>query len=145
MSSRNNNDEVRHPAELERTRSTPLKPIVWMTSVLAWASVVALVARVSKWPSVFLCALTGISFLIFLGGYLYLFINDREALRAERWRRRPAMLPDGRATSPPQLPADQPGYFAPEPATAAAASLGAGFGEEKVRSRETTRIAPENK
>jgi hypothetical protein len=57
-----------------------------MTGVLVWATVVALILRVPTWASVFLCTLTGVSFLVFLVGYIYLFINDRQTLRAERWR-----------------------------------------------------------
>ena len=71
----------------ERVRATPLRPVVWMTSVLVWAAAVALILRVPTWASVFLCTMTGVSFLLFLVSYVYLFVNDREALRAERWRK----------------------------------------------------------
>ena len=81
------NDSTPQTGDLERARSTPLRPVVWMTSVLVWAMVVALILRVPTWASVFLCTITGISFLVFLVGYIYLFTSDREALRAERWRR----------------------------------------------------------
>src|SRR5262249_30864259 len=73
------------PGAVESRRATPLRPVVWMTSVLAWATVVALIVRVPTWAGVFFCSLTGISFLMFLAGYVYLFVNDRDALRAERW------------------------------------------------------------
>jgi hypothetical protein len=75
-----------------------------MTSVLVWATVVALILRVPTWASLFLCTLTGISFLWFLVGYVYLFVSDREALRAERWRARPARQPSD----------DQQRYLGPE-------------------------------
>ena len=74
--------------DVERIRATPLKPAVWMTSVLVWATVVALICRVPTWASVFLCVVTGISFLWFLVTYIYLFVNDKEMLRAERYRGR---------------------------------------------------------
>ena len=76
------------PADIERYRSTPLRPVVWMTSVLVWATVVALILRVPTWAGIFLCASTGVSFLLFLVGYIYLFATDRELLRAERYRAR---------------------------------------------------------
>ena len=57
-----------------------------MTSVLVWATVVALILKVPAWAGVFLCGITGISFLLFLVAYIYLFANDREMLRAERYR-----------------------------------------------------------
>src|SRR5262249_371823 len=68
----------------------------WMTSVLVWATVVGLMLRVPTWAGIFLCTLTGISFLWFLVCYVYLFARNREPLRAERWRGRSASgsLPD---------------------------------------------------
>jgi hypothetical protein len=59
-----------------------------MTSVLAWATVVGLFLKVPTWAGVFLCGVTGISFLLFLFAYIYLFASDREMLRAERYRGR---------------------------------------------------------
>jgi hypothetical protein len=81
------NDSTQRTGDLELARSTPLLPVVWMTSVLVWATVVALFLRVPTWASIFLCTVTGSSFLVFLVGYIYLFTSDRDALRAERWRR----------------------------------------------------------
>jgi hypothetical protein len=71
---------------VERQRATPLKPAVWMTSVLAWATVVGLFLRVPTWAGVFLCCLTGVSFLFYLVSYIYLMVADRDALRSERYR-----------------------------------------------------------
>jgi hypothetical protein len=68
-------------------KSTPLRPTIIMTTVLVWALVVTLIVRVPGWASIFLAALTGASFLAFLGSYLYLFARDRESLRTGRARR----------------------------------------------------------
>ena len=89
MAMHNENDRAARASDVERARSTPLRPAVWMTSVLVWATVVALFLRVPSWAGVFLCTLTGASFLWFLIAYVYLFATDREALRAERYRARP--------------------------------------------------------
>ena len=70
----------------ERQRATPLKPAVWMTSVLVWATVVGLFLRVPTWSGVFLCCLTGVSFLFYLVSYIYLMVADPGALRSERYR-----------------------------------------------------------
>jgi hypothetical protein len=125
------NDELERapePGEVERARSTPLRPVVWMTGVLVWATVVALIVRIPTWASVFLCTVTGISFLVFLVGYIYLFMSDRDALRAERWRRGA-----GGATSrgvsghqPQALGAERREYLGPEHAEALAARTEAG-------------------
>ena len=81
-------ERISQPEDLERIRSTPLRPLVWMTSVLVWATVVALFLKVPTWAGAFLCGITGISFLLFLVAYIYLFASDREMLRAERFRAR---------------------------------------------------------
>jgi len=74
------------PGLVEWKRATPLKPAVWMTSVLVWATVVGLFLRVPTWGGVFLCCLTGISFLFYLVSYIYLMVIDRDTLRSERYR-----------------------------------------------------------
>jgi hypothetical protein len=56
-----------------------------MTSVLAWATVIGLFLKVPTWAGIFLCSLTGLSFLSFLVPYVYLMVRDREALRRERF------------------------------------------------------------
>jgi len=68
-----------------RYRSTPMRPAIWMTGVLVWATVIALFFKVPTWAGIFLCILTGLSFLLYLGSYLFLMATDREALRAERY------------------------------------------------------------
>lgn len=72
------------PSKLDRRLSTPVRPAVWMTSVLAWATVVGLILRIPDWAGIFLCAITGLSFLSYLIPYLYLLVNDRESLRQDR-------------------------------------------------------------
>jgi hypothetical protein len=88
MSTHDGIERVAQAGDVERVRATPLKPAVWMTSVLVWATVVALIGRVPTWASVFLCVVTGISFLWFLVTYIYLFVTDPDTLRAERYRGR---------------------------------------------------------
>jgi len=87
-----------------RSRSTPLKPAIWMTGVLVWATVIAFIFRVPTWEGIFLCLLTGLSFLLYLGSYLFLMATDREALRAERyWVKR---LPSSQRGLQVQIPSD---------------------------------------
>lgn len=73
-------------SQSERSRATPVLPAVWITSVLVWATVVATFLKVPAWVEVFLCSLTGLSFLSYLVPYTYLMINDRDALRRERFQ-----------------------------------------------------------
>jgi len=73
-------------AMMKRSRATPLRPSIWMTGVLVWATVIALFLRVPTWAGIFLCSLTGISFLLYLVFYVYLMLYDRELLRRERVR-----------------------------------------------------------
>lgn len=85
-----------------RSRATPLKPAIWMTGVLVWATVIAFIFRVPTWEGAFLCLLTGLSFLLYLGLYLYLMATDREALRAERYWGKG--LPPGQRNLQVQIP-----------------------------------------
>jgi len=71
-------------AVMERSRATPVRPAIWMTGILVWATVIALFLHVPTWAGIFLCSLTGLSFLLFLISYSYLMLYDREALRRER-------------------------------------------------------------
>ena len=72
-------------ASAKRYRSTPLRPAIWMTGVLVWATVIGLFFRIPTWAGIFLCLLTGLSFLLYLGSYIFLMATDRESLRAERY------------------------------------------------------------
>ena len=125
MATHDSNDRASRAGDGERYRSTPLRPAVWMTGVLVWATVVALILRVPTWASVFLCTLTGVSFLWFLVCYVYLFASDREALRAEQWRGRPVRTSshDASAQQPSE---DQQRYLGPERAGFAVTETDAG-------------------
>jgi hypothetical protein len=44
-------------ASMEHQRYTPLKPTIWMTGVLVWATVIAFFFKVPTWAGIFLCLL----------------------------------------------------------------------------------------
>jgi hypothetical protein len=67
------------------TRNTPVRPTIWMTGVLVWATVIAFLFHVPVWAGIFLCSLTGLSFLLYLVSYIYLMATDRDALRREMY------------------------------------------------------------
>ena len=67
------------------TRATPVRPTIWMTGILAWATVIGFLFHVPDWAGIFLCSLTGLSFLLYLVSYIYLMATDRDALRRERY------------------------------------------------------------
>ena len=67
------------------TRSTPVRPTIWMTGILVWATVIGFLFHVPAWAGIFLCSLTGLSFLLYLVSYIYLMATDRDALRRERY------------------------------------------------------------
>ena len=131
MATHDSNDRASRAGDGERYLSTPLRPAVWMTGVLVWATVVALILRVPTWAGVFLCTLTGVSFLWFLVCYVYLFASDREALRAEQWRGRPVRtsLHD---VSTQQRSEDQQRYLGPERAGFAVAEIDAAEAQVSV-------------
>ena len=73
------------PVPLQYTRNTPVRPTIWMTGVLVWATVIAFLFHVPVWAGIFLCSLTGLSFLLYLVSYIYLMATDRDALRRESY------------------------------------------------------------
>jgi uncharacterized membrane protein len=89
-------------ASAKRYRSTPLRPAIWMTGVLVWATVIALLFRIPTWAGIFLCLLTGLSFLLYLGSYIFLMATDREALRAEHYSVK--RLPSSKRSLQVQIP-----------------------------------------
>ena len=72
-------------APLQYTRNTPVRPTIRMTGVLVWATVIAFLFHVPVWAGIFLCSLTGLSFLLYLVSYVYLMATDRDALRREKY------------------------------------------------------------
>ena len=90
-------EEIEPRAEFavtERSRTTPVRPAIWMTGILVWATVIALFLHVPTWAGIFLCSLTGLSFLLYLVSYSYLMLYDREALRRERLRVKGRQVPE---------------------------------------------------
>ena len=69
---------------MKTTRSTPLKPAIWMTGVLVWATVVGLFLRIPNWAGGILIGMSAASFAFYLAAYVHLLRNDPEALRHER-------------------------------------------------------------
>ena len=130
MAKHDSNERASRAGDGEGYRSTPLRPAVWMTGVLVWATVVALILRVPTWASIFLCTLTGVSFLWFLVGYVYLFASDRE-VDAERWRGRSARTSSHDASAP-EPSEDQQRYLGPERAGLAVTGTDAGAARVSV-------------
>src|SRR2546426_3340111 len=101
------NEQIELPidsASVERRRYTPLRPAIWMTGVLVWATVIAFLFRIPTWAGIFLCLLTGLSFLLYLGSYIFLMATDREALRAERYSVK--RLPSSQRSLQVQIPSE---------------------------------------
>ena len=140
MLTQNKIERIAQPADIERSRATPLRPVVWMTSVLVWATVVGLFLHVPTWAGLFLCASTGLSFLLFLVAYIYLFVNDREMLRAERYRGRKldrsAVAIMSQETT--ELSLGERNYPVLEPATSLIAPMGESESRALVENSERT-------
>jgi hypothetical protein len=81
----NNQFELPTAKVVSANRATPLKPTVWMTGVLVWATTIALFLHVPTWGAIFLCTLTALSFLLYAASYIFLLATDRETLRTERY------------------------------------------------------------
>ena len=124
---------------LKYKRSTPLLPTVWMTGVLVWATVIAFLFQVPVWAGIFLCSLTGISFLLYLVSYIYLMATDREALRREKYSvmelpGRGLVLPKPAGQDPASLQQPQLG-FGTQPLSREAEILSREKSEKAVRAQ----------
>ena len=73
-------DETQMADNEQIKRATPLKPTIWMTGVLVWATAIGLFLKIPTWAGIFLCTLTGLSFLLYMASYIFLLATDREAL-----------------------------------------------------------------
>ena len=125
------------------TRSTPVRPTIWMTGVLVWATVIAFLFHVPLWGGIFLCSLTGLSFLLYMVSYIYLLATDQEALRLEKYSVK--KLPRGqmvllKAMDQDRANASQPQVgFATQPFRDEAAILSTESSGKAVRRQEADR------
>jgi hypothetical protein len=89
MSDSSSNTKQDTTSVIKGSRSTALKPIIWMTGILAPVTLVAIFFQiflgVPKWTSIFFCTATGLSVLLYIVAYLYFMVKDQNALRSEKY------------------------------------------------------------
>lgn len=107
---------------IEGSRSTALKPIGWMTSLLASATLAAFYLNTPSWVGILFAVSTGLSVLLYLVAYIYLMVRDRDALRSEKYSLQKLAIEKG------LLGDDMHGFIEPE--YIAQAQLPAGTSEE---------------
>ena len=67
------------------SRSTALKPLGWLLGMLLSTSVTSSFIKAPEWLTLTFVALTVLSFLIYIGAYIFLLLRDRDALRSEKF------------------------------------------------------------
>jgi len=72
-------------ATAQGSRSTVLRPLGWFLSIFAAATLSALWLKAPVWLLVFFTSTMGIGALIYLAGFAYCLVHDREALRSETY------------------------------------------------------------
>lgn len=74
-----------HQATEQGSRSTVLKPLGWMMSLLLAATISAFYFQAPLWVGVLFAVFSGITMALYLFTYLYCLFKDRDALRSETY------------------------------------------------------------
>ena len=72
-------------ASVKGARSTALQSLQWGKGLILAGIPTALIAGSPQWLMIVLASCLGIMFLTFIGSYLFLLANDRDALRSEHF------------------------------------------------------------
>lgn len=77
--------ELLEKSDASGSKSTILKPLTWLLSVLIAGLFVLFKADAPSWMIVFFVVLISIIVLLFLFAYIYCLFRDRDALRSEKF------------------------------------------------------------
>lgn len=72
-------------ASAQGSRSTALNPIGWAFATILAALIASVTAHSPVWVTAVLAVFAGLILVVYLFGFLYLMIKDRDALRSERF------------------------------------------------------------
>jgi hypothetical protein len=72
-------------ATAQGSRSTVLRPVTWFSGVLLFGLLACFELKAPEWASKTLAAMLFVTFLLFLGAYLFCLVKDRDALRSETY------------------------------------------------------------
>lgn len=67
------------------SRSTVLKPLVWVIAILVSASISSFSFKAPLWLGIMFSFFCGLAMLLYLCSYLYLMVTDKDALRSETY------------------------------------------------------------
>lgn len=79
---------IRHlleKSDASGSKSTILKPLTWLLSILVGGLLLLLSGNGPFWLSVFFSVLISVVILIYLFAYIYCLFKDRDALRSEKF------------------------------------------------------------
>lgn len=67
------------------SRSDVLKPVAWLVAILAAAIAFLVFAQASPWLLITMATVFIVSIVLYVGAYVFCLINDRDALRSEKY------------------------------------------------------------
>ena len=72
-------------ATAEGSRSTVLRPLSWLAGICVVGLLGCLEFKAPDWITDMFAVMIALAFLLFIGAYIYCLMNDREALRSEKY------------------------------------------------------------
>ena len=86
---------LRH-AIIYGSRSTVLRPLGWLIGILATLAFAGMHLQIPIWMNVVIFALLSLGVTLYLRAFFYCLLNDREALRSEKYSLQKLAIEKGR-------------------------------------------------
>lgn len=77
------------------SRSTILKPLTWLFSILLASMIISLQNKLLNWFCYIIAGIIIITFVFFIFAFVYCLLNDRDALRSEKFSLRKMEIENG--------------------------------------------------
>lgn len=77
--------ELLQQASTSGSRSTALKPLIWLVAILVFGVMTLAASGAITWLLIATTSLLGIAAFVFMGSYIYLMIYNPDALRSEKF------------------------------------------------------------
>ncbi|MBS1509835.1 MAG: hypothetical protein JST86_03290 [Bacteroidetes bacterium] len=77
--------ELLHRSDSSGSKSTILKPLTWLVSILIGGVILLQKVNTPAWLTVFFCIIVSLAVLIFFFAYIFCLFKDRDALRSEKY------------------------------------------------------------
>ncbi|OFX25759.1 MAG: hypothetical protein A2041_14620 [Bacteroidetes bacterium GWA2_31_9b] len=77
--------ELLHKSDASGSKSTILKPLTWLISVITGGIILLLEFNSPNWLIIMFSIIMGVAILIFFFSYIYCLFTDKDAIRSEKY------------------------------------------------------------